>query len=77
MSIRLRVRCIGSVVGILKVGHIWISPELILVVGCFKKYRIAYLRGLLLFPNVTLKSFPHYWTTCMKQSLAKVLEWCQ
>lgn len=37
----------------------WISPELVLVVGCFKEYWVAYLRVPLLFPSVTLKSFPH------------------
>jgi hypothetical protein len=54
---------------ILQVDHIWIAPELILVIGCFKKHRIAYLRMSLLF-TVTLESFPHREGVCMKQMLA-------
>jgi hypothetical protein len=58
------------VTAILQVDHIWIAPELILVIGRFKKHRIAYLRMSLPFPDVILQSFPHREGVCMKQQLA-------
>jgi hypothetical protein len=48
-----------SVTCALGVGHVWISLELFLVIGCFKEHRIAYLRMSLLLPPVTLQPFPH------------------
>lgn len=58
----LRLRRSGRmvvIIGILEVRHIWISPELILVVGCFKKDRIAYLCLSLFLAPMALESFPH------------------
>jgi hypothetical protein len=57
--LRLHHRRIELVICILGVNHIWISPELILVIGCFKQHRVAYLRMSLLFSPMSLKSFPH------------------
>jgi hypothetical protein len=45
------------VILILKVGDVGISHKSVLVVGCFKKYRIAYLSFLV--PALTLESLPH------------------
>jgi hypothetical protein len=42
------------VTAILHVGHIWVAPKLILVIGRFKKHRIAYLRMSLLFADCAL-----------------------
>jgi hypothetical protein len=51
--------CIVSVICSLKIGNIRISHKLLLVVCCFKKHRVPYLRVSLLLTPVTLKSFPH------------------
>jgi hypothetical protein len=56
----LMVRRIVSVICILSFNNIWISPELILVVGRFKQHRITDLRMSLLLSPMTLKSFPHF-----------------
>jgi hypothetical protein len=45
------------VILILKVGDVGISHKSVLVVGCFKKHRIAYLSFLV--PALTLESLPH------------------
>lgn len=47
---------------ILEVGHFGIAIQLILVISGFKKYGIAYscMPLLILIPDGTLQSFPHY-----------------
>lgn len=51
--------CIMPVICSLEIGDIRIPHKLLLVVGRFKKHRVAYLRISLLLTPVTLKSFPH------------------
>ena len=48
-----------SVICSLEIGNIGIPHKLLLVVGRFKKHRVAYLRRPLLLSRVALKSFPH------------------
>jgi len=51
--------CIMSVICSLKIDDIRIPHKLLLVVGRFKKHRVAYQRMALLLTPVTLESFPH------------------
>lgn len=64
--LRLSGMCIVTMICVLGVDDIWISPELVLVICGFKQHRVAYLRMSLFFSPMTLKSFPHLSRHCMK-----------
>jgi hypothetical protein len=56
------------IIGILGVGNVGNMPELVSVVGCFKKHGVANLP--LLLTAVTLQPFPHL-CICMEHELAQ------
>ena len=64
--LRLSGMHIVTMICILGIDDIWISPELVLVICGFKQHRVAYLCMSLFLSPMTLKSFPHLSWHCMK-----------